>query len=101
VAGKRFSVDADRLAAVAMRWGISRLSLFGSALGEDFGEDSDVDVLVEFSPQTHYSLFDLVDLKQELESVFRRSVDLFEPAALTNPYRRKHIMATARVLYAA
>jgi uncharacterized protein len=97
----RLPVDADAVAAIAKRWNISRLSLFGSALREDFSADSDVDVLIEFMPQTEYSLFDIVDLKHELEALFQRPVDVVEPAALTNPYRREHILKTAKLLYAA
>ena len=51
-------------------------SLFGSALREDFHSDSDIDVLVAFAPNTRVSLFDLVDMEDELKTVFCREVDL-------------------------
>ena len=73
------------------------MSLFGSVLREDFRNDSDVDVLLEFLPDARYSLFDLAQLKSQLEQLFRRPVDIVEPGALANPYRRKHILQTAQV----
>ena len=77
------------------------MSVFGSVIRDDFRENSDVDLLVEFEPGVQYSLIDLANLKAELEQLFRRAVDIVEPAALTNPYRRKHILDTAQLLYAA
>lgn len=94
-------MDTYALAALAKEWGISRLSVFGSTVRDDFHNDSDVDLLVEFGPNVHYSLLDLANLKAELERIFQRAVDIVEPAALTNPYRRKHILETAQLLYAA
>ena len=77
------------------------MSVFGSVIRDDFRENSDVDLLVEFEPGVQYSQIDLANLKAELELLFRRAVDIVEPAALTNPYRRKHILDTAQLLYAA
>jgi uncharacterized protein len=95
------TLDIALLAALAKEWRISRLSAFGSVVRDDFHGDSDVDLLVEFEPNVPYSLLDLANLKVELERIFRRAVDIVEPAALTNPYRRKHILDTAQLLYAA
>ena len=94
-------LDAQALDSLAREWRISRLSAFGSVVRDDFHKDSDIDLLVEFEAEVHYSLIDLANLKAELERVFRRAVDIVEPAALTNPYRRKHILDTAQLLYAA
>jgi len=95
------SLDRAALTAIATQWRISRLSLFGSVVREDFRSDSDVDLLVEFASDVHYSLIDLAILKTQLEVIFQREVDIVEPAALTNPYRRRHILDTAQLLYAA
>ena len=95
------SVDTTALAVLAKEWRISRLSAFGSVVRDDFRKDSDVDLLVEFEPDARYSLMDLANLKAQLELVFQRDVDIVEPAALTNPYRRKHILKTAQTVYAA
>jgi predicted nucleotidyltransferase len=95
------SQNTSAVVALAKEWKISRLSVFGSAIRDDFREDSDIDLLVEFEPSARYSLIDLVYLKTELERILGRPVDIVEPAALTNPYRRKHILETAQLLYAA
>jgi len=76
-------------------------AVFGSALREDFTPESDVDVLVTFAPGAQISLFDMAQMQIELESIYRRSVDLVEKASLRNPYRRREILQTAQVLYAA
>ncbi len=56
-------LDRARLAAFCRRWGVAEFALFGSVLREDFGSESDVDVLVTFSPDVQRSLFDLVDME--------------------------------------
>jgi predicted nucleotidyltransferase len=83
------------------RWKVTEFSLFGSVLREDFRPDSDVDVLVTFAPDAKVSLFDLVDMKIELEEVFKRPVDVVEKDALRNPYRKREILSTAQMIYAA
>jgi predicted nucleotidyltransferase len=60
-----------------------------------------VDVLVTFAPDAKVSLFDLVDMKIELEEVFKRPVDVVEKDALRNPYRKREILSTAQMIYAA
>ena len=86
---------------VARRWKIKELAVFGSALRDEFSSRSDIDLLVVFEDDAHFSLFDLVDLKVELEQLLGRPVDIVEKAGLTNPYRRAEILKTAKTLYAA
>jgi len=86
---------------LAKKWKIKELAVFGSALRDDFSSRSDVDLLVVFEDDAHFSLFDLVDLKAELEQVLGRPVDLVEKAGLTNPYRRAEILQAAKTIYAA
>ena len=81
------------------RWKVQELALFGSALGENFGPQSDIDVLVTFSPEATPSLFDLGTMQQELEGMFGRHVDLVEKAGLRNPFRRKSILTSMKVIY--
>lgn len=80
---------------------LSELSLFGSVLREDFGPDSDVDVLVTFVPNAPWSLFDWVDMVDELKAIFGRDVDLVEKEGLRNPFRRHAILTTREIIYAA
>ncbi len=91
----------DSLAAFARRWRVTELALFGSALRDDFGPESDIDLLVTFDPEAPWSLFDIAAMKLELEDLFGRSVDLVEEKALRNPYRRRAILNSSQRLYAA
>jgi len=94
-------IDKKSVEAIARKWKIKELAVFGSVLGDNFNEESDVDILIQFEPETRYSLFDLVDLKDELEGIFGRTVDLVEKSGIRNPFRRKEILQTARIIYAA
>lgn len=97
-------IDHARLADFCQRWKVVQLSLFGSVLRDDFRPDSDVDVLVTFSPSARPTLFDLVSMQAELETMFGRSVDLAERESIersTNDIRRSAILNSGRVLYAA
>ena len=96
----RVPIDRDQIAAFCRRWKIVELSLFGSVLRDDFRSDSDVDVLVTFTPDAPWSLLDLVEMQHELQGLFGRDVDLVEQAALRNPFRRREILNTKQVVYA-
>jgi len=89
------------LAAFCRKWRIRELSLFGSALRDDFRPDSDLDFLVSFEPETHLTIDTLLEMKEELEAQFGRPVDLVEKEALRNPWRRYEILRTHEVIYAA
>lgn len=94
----------DRLESFCRKWDVVELALFGSVLREDFGPRSDVDVLITFAEGSHHGLFDLVEMKQELETLLGRTVDLVSRRgveASRNPYRRRAILDSARVVYAA
>lgn len=94
-------IDERRLREICQTWHITQLSLFGSVLREDFSPDSDIDVLLTFDPANHWSLFDLVDLQENLQQILGRKVDLVEQKAIRNPYRRESIMATRKIIYEA
>lgn len=83
------------------RWKIREFSIFGSALREDFSSRSDVDVLLSFLESAQWGLFDLVDMKEELEKIFGREVDIVEKEGIRNPFRRREILRTREVIYAA
>jgi uncharacterized protein len=90
-------IGMDALAEICQRFHVRELSSFGSFLRDDFREDSDVDVLVEYEPGARVSLFDMSDLKFTFEGRFQRKVDLGEKAGL-KPLVRDHILVTSRVL---
>jgi uncharacterized protein len=83
------------------RWQVKELALFGSVLRPDFTAESDVDVLVTLDAEVRQSLFDLVDMRDELAALLRHKVDLVTWGSLRNPYRRHEILATRRVVYAS
>jgi len=89
----------DELEAICRRRAVKRLALFGSVLRDDFGPDSDIDVLVEFRDDFEgkqiYKIYD------ELEELFGgRRVDLVEPEFL-NPLMRRHVLEHTEEMYAA
>lgn len=94
----------EELAAFCQRWKVRELALFGSVLREDFGPDSDVDLLVSFEPSADWSLLDHVKMEKELEVMLGREVDLVSRRAVErseNWIRRKEILDTAETVYAA
>jgi hypothetical protein len=91
----------ERLDDFCRRWKVAELSVFGSVLRDDFRPDSDVDLLVTFSPDAQWSLFDWTDMIDELKEIFGRDVDLLSLQALRNPFRRHDILKTREILYAA
>lgn len=97
----RIEASPDNLARFCSKWKISELSLFGSVLREDFRPDSDIDVLATFTPEARWSLFNFSRMQDELSGILGRSVDLVDIRGLRNPYRRREILATKEVVYAA
>jgi hypothetical protein len=93
-------LDRGALAEFCQKWRIRELSLFGSALRDDFGPASDLDFLISFEPGAGWDLWDLVTLRDELISITGREVDIVVKEALCNPYRRKEILAHREVLHA-
>ena len=98
---RNIDVPMDRIEAFCRKWKIRELSLFGSVLRDDFRPDSDVDVLVSFDPEAPWDLFHLVEMRDELIALFGRDVDLVEKEGLRNPFRRRTILDTREVIYAA
>jgi hypothetical protein len=99
VRNERELLDKKRIAGFCRRNHIRKLSLFGSVLREDFGPESDVDVLVEFEPGHTPGFFRLFDMEEELSSLLDgRKVDLRTPEDLSR-YFRDEVLAQSRVQY--
>jgi len=98
---KRVKIPKKEVAAFCHRWKVVEFALFGSILGAGFNANSDIDVLVTFAPDAQISLFDLAQMQIELEGLFGRPVDLVEKDALRNPFRKREILSTAQIVYAA
>jgi uncharacterized protein len=98
------ALPMDAIRAYCQKWNIREFAVFGSVLREDFSDASDIDVLVTFAEGVRYTLFDLARMGDELEAILGRGVDLIDRRALeTSPnyIRRREILRTARVIYAA
>jgi len=91
----------DAIADFCHRWQVAELALFGSVLRDDFSSGSDVDVLVTFVPEARVSLFDFVEMQEELKRILKRKVDLVSKNGLRNPFRRHEILNTRQIVYAA
>lgn len=95
----QISIPRTALASLCQEHGIKRLALFGSALREDFGPESDIDVLVEFESDRIPGLLGVADMELELSELFSgRKVDLRTPEDLS-PYFRQEVLDTAEVQY--
>src|SRR5216684_5595518 len=93
--------DKEKLRDFCRRWKVTEFSLFGSVVREDFGPESDVDVMVTFAADAHWSLFDMSDMYEELKVLFGREVDLLTRRAVEgslNPIRRTSILNSAVML---
>ena len=95
----RVAVDKQQMAASCRKHRIRRLAVFGSALREDFGPESDVDVLVEFQPGARVGFLALARAARELSAIFGRRVDLVPQGGL-KPLVRDEVLAEAEVLFA-
>ena len=94
----RIAAHEDAIAAFSERYPVRTLSLFGSVLRDDFGPESDVDVLIEFLPDSGVTYFDLVTMQDELTAIWGRQVDLVTPGALSQHFRQR-VLDTAQKLY--
>lgn len=91
-------IDDKKLVEICREHNVAQLGLFGSTVRGEAGENSDLDLLVEFSKPT--SQLGLIGLEQRLEYALGRKIDLLTKAALS-PYLRDHILQELRVIYEA
>ena len=95
----RIEIDEVKLAEICRRYHVRELALFGSVLRDDFRDDSDIDVLVEFEPDARIGFIALQDFHEELETLLGRSVDVVTRKGL-NRFLRDPVLSSARVVYA-
>jgi uncharacterized protein len=96
----RLRVSSQEIVTFCRRHHITRLSVFGSVVRDDFRPDSDVDVLVEFEPDARIGFLALSRMQRELSEIVGRRVDLVPRAGL-KPLIRDVVLASAELLYAA
>lgn len=97
------SLPQKEISLFCRRWLVRELALFGSAVRADFKPESDVDVLISFHPAANWGLFDHVQMRLDLEAIFKRKVDLVTRRALEqsqNELLRDRILKTAKVIFA-
>jgi len=102
--GADFGMDPVRMSDFCHRWKIQQLAVFGSAVRGDLKPGSDIDLMVTFTPDADWSMFDHYRMENELMELLGRDVDLVNIRALEenpNPIYRKEILESARVVYAA
>ena len=95
-------IPKENIAAFCRKWKIVEFSLFGSVLRDDFRPDSDVDVLVSFSPDAEWSLLEHMAMEEELSATFGRKVEVISRKAIErseNYIRRDAILKTAQPYY--
>jgi len=95
---RNICLPKDQIADFCRRHHIRRLALFGSVLRDDFGPESDLDVLVEFAPG-HTPGFAFIAMQDELSALLGRKVDLNTPQCLSR-YIRDEVVAESEVQYA-
>lgn len=86
------------------QWEIEEMYIFGSALRDDFGPESDIDLMVTFTSDAEWSLFDHVKMQNDLEKLLERSVDLVTKKAIERSHnwiRRNEILNTAQLYFSA
>lgn len=99
----RVDLPSEQIAAFCERWYVVELALFGSVLRDDFGPDSDIDVLVRFRPGQYPSLFGLSKMEADFAELVGRPVDVVEREGVEhsrNYIRRRAILGSARTIYA-
>jgi len=94
-----FIINYPKIVSFCQRNHIKELSLFGSAIRDDFGLDSDVDVLVEFEPDAQIDLIQFSGMRLELIELFGREVDLVTKSAL-KPLIKNEVLSSREVVYA-
>ena len=98
----KLRIPRKKLAALCRKYGIRKLSLFGSAARGEMTPESDVDLMVEFDTASKTSLWDYPAMQEDFSALFdRRKVELVSPEILRNPFRRKAILPDLKTLYEA
>ena len=100
----RIGVPMGEIEALCDRWQVEEIALFGSILRDDFGPDSDIDILVRFKSERSPGLIGIAGMERELAELFARRVDLVNRTAIEesrNYIRRKAILGSAQVVYGA
>ena len=94
-------LDPKDVERICKKYRIKELSIFGSAIRDDFSEKSDVDLLVSFINNMEVGLFEVIDVINEFELLLKRKIDLVPKEGLKYPVRRQNILTTREIVYVA
>ena len=97
----KIDIPREKIEDFCRRWKIKEMAIFGSALREDFGPESDLDLLVTFSEEARWTLFDWAEMIEELKKMTGREIDLVDREAIRNPLRRRSILARMEAIRGA
>jgi predicted nucleotidyltransferase len=98
----RLRIPKKEIAALCRKYGVRKLSLFGSAARGEMKPESDVDLMLEFDPASKTSLWDYPAMQEDFSALFdHRKVEFASPEILRNPFRRKTILPDLKTLYEA
>lgn len=94
--------EKEKISKICQKYNVKNLAIFGSVISDNFTDDSDVDFLVKFLDNKVAGSFDrYFGLKEELESLFGREVDLVCENRIKNPYFKKSVDSTKQIIYLA
>lgn len=93
--------NLERIASLCKKYKVKSLAVFGSILTDRFNDRSDIDLLVNFSPEIDHTNYadNYFDLCEEMEQLFSRKVDLVDQLALRNPYFIQELNETKKLIY--
>jgi uncharacterized protein len=97
----KIDIPIEQIEAFCRKYGVAEFALFGSVLRDDFGPNSDIDVMLTFAPGHGFTFENTPEIQSELESIFARPVDVVEKGRIRNPFRRHAILSSYRVIHAA
>jgi hypothetical protein len=95
-------IPVEPLHKFCLHWKVSELAVFGSDIHENYLLENDLDMLISFKDDTHWELFDLVNMESELGVIFNKEIDLVEKKAVTNSknyLRRKGILDNIQIIF--
>ena len=98
----KIEIPLEKIVSFCKKWNISEFAFFGSVLRDDFDpKNSDIDIMITFTPNHHWG-WEIVTMKEELELIFKRPIDLITKKAIENsknPFRKKEILESYQVVY--
>ena len=92
----------EQIKKICIELQLKQLDLFGSATTDNFGPNSDLDIIVQFKKDDNINYFDnYFRLKEQLQNIFHRSIDIIIDGSVKNPYLKESISKTRIKIYAS